>query len=357
MNNLAHSAKTPGSLTAREVSSTTTRSRRIWKGFKRVLKGLGLALIVLIIFGLVAQTIATEADKRNFPPPGQLVDVGGYRLHLMVNGQEHAGPTVILDAGLGIPAIYLSRLQAEIAPFARVVMYDRPGTGWSDDAPADQARDALSTARALHTALVNASIPGPYVVVGHSTGGLNMLVFAHEFPTETAGVVLVDSSHPEQFQRYGPDHAGDKDLTLMMARGMSLVSRLGILRLSNAADLFEAHDLTTREQAELQMFYATPRLWDGVLAEMEAWQSSSIAQVKQAQLGDMPLLVLTASETAKAIPLQVQLHDELAALSTNSAHHVIDGATHGGMTHEHASEIAAAVQDVLDAASSHLALK
>jgi pimeloyl-ACP methyl ester carboxylesterase len=333
------------------------RPRRIGTWIKRVLKGLSLTFLALIVFGAVAQAIATEADRRNFPPPGQLIDVGGYRLHLMVAGQDHTGPTVVLDAGLGIPAVYLSRLQAEIAPFARVVTYDRPGNGWSDDAPAGQPRDALNTAHALHSALINANIPGPYVVVGHSMGGLNVLAFAHEYASETAGVVLVDSSHPEQFQRYGPERAGDKDLTLWMARGLGLVSRFGVVRLINGVDMFEAHDLTPRAQAELQMLFASPRLWDGVLAEMDAWQTSSSAQVMQARLGDIPLLVLTAGETARLIPMQVELHAELAAYSTKSTQRVIDGATHGGMAHEHAPEVAAAVRAMLQAAATGVALK
>jgi pimeloyl-ACP methyl ester carboxylesterase len=96
----------------------------------------------------------------------------------MVAGLDHPGPTVILDTGLGLPMVYLTRLQEQVAAFAREAAYDRPGIGWSDSPPSGQPHDALTTANALQAALTQAGIAGPYVLVGHSAGGLNMLVFA-----------------------------------------------------------------------------------------------------------------------------------------------------------------------------------
>jgi pimeloyl-ACP methyl ester carboxylesterase len=335
-----------------QANKQTTQINHKKGSFTSGLKWAGIVLGSLAVLGAIYQEYATKTDLRSYPPPGRLVDVGGYHIHLLAMGQEHSGPTVILDAGLGIPAVYMSRLQAEIASFARVVTYDRPGSGWSDDPPAGQSRDAANTARALHMALTNAAIPGPYVLVGHSMGGLNVLVFGGAYRDEVAGMVLVDSSHPEQFQRYGPDHAKEKENTLWLARGMSLAAHLGILRLVNGVATFQAQSLAPREQAELQMFFASPRLWDSVIAEMNAWQSSSIGEVKQVQLGDMPLVVITAGETAKSIPIQVQLHDELARYSTNSARRQVEGASHGNIVILYTAELTAAIQEVIKAAET-----
>src|SRR5262245_28619253 len=115
----------PNPKTARRQSIQPRFARGVW--FKRGLVGLS----VMLAAGAISQAVATARDRRKFPPPGQLVDVGGYRLHLHPAGGVNSRPTVILDAGLGMPSSYLALLQNDLAPLARVVTYDRAGIGWS----------------------------------------------------------------------------------------------------------------------------------------------------------------------------------------------------------------------------------
>ena len=130
----------------------------VWAG--RVLRGL-LALIVgLAAIGATYQTIATALDRRAYPPPGQLVDVGSYRIHLASSGANNGNPTVILLACGGCTSANWGWVRPEVAMFTRVIAYDRAGFGWSDPGP--EPRDALHNARELHTALAKAGIPGPY---------------------------------------------------------------------------------------------------------------------------------------------------------------------------------------------------
>lgn len=119
-----------------------------------------------------------------------LVDAGGRRLHLNVMGEDKDGPTVILEAG-GMSSQW-AWIQPEIAEFARVVSYDRAGLGWSE-----QPHDARHISQQLHTALEEAGIGGPYVLVGHSMGGVYARQFAGDYPDEVAGMVLLDSSYPD----------------------------------------------------------------------------------------------------------------------------------------------------------------
>ncbi|HKP53758.1 MAG TPA: alpha/beta fold hydrolase [Chloroflexia bacterium] len=133
------------------------------------------------------------------PVPSEgLVDVGGYKLYYSCSGQ--GSPTVIMDAGLGETSSTWSRVQPEVAKFTRVCIYDRAGLARSERGPAP--RTAMQIARELHALLMNAKIGGPYVVVGHSQGGLNMLMFAELYKNDVAGIVSVDGAPPDIGARY-----------------------------------------------------------------------------------------------------------------------------------------------------------
>jgi pimeloyl-ACP methyl ester carboxylesterase len=126
-----------------------------------------------------------------------MVEVNGHRMHLDCRGE--GSPTVVLDAGLGDSASTWSLVQPEVAKYTRVCSYDRPGLGWSESA--SEPRDTRHVATQLHDLLVQAHIPGPYLLVGHSFGGYNQLVFQSLYPDQVVGIVLVDSSHPDQGNR------------------------------------------------------------------------------------------------------------------------------------------------------------
>jgi pimeloyl-ACP methyl ester carboxylesterase len=136
----------------------------------------------------------------------RLIDVGGYRLHFKCSGE--GGPTVILEAGLGGSAEGWVKVMPEVAKFTRVCAYDRPSEGKSDPAPRRltrigsrtyiELRNGADVVRDLHTLLSNAHEAGPYVMVGHSLGGLYVILFASAYPSSVAGMVLEDSSHPDQ---------------------------------------------------------------------------------------------------------------------------------------------------------------
>jgi pimeloyl-ACP methyl ester carboxylesterase len=151
-----------------------------------------LAFASLATIGFVYEHRAEKRDRDLYPQPGKLVDVGGYRLHLHCVGR---GPTVVLEYGHQGNYTDWFRVQPQIAEFARVCVYDRGGYGWSDPSPKPRVPTVM--AEELHTLLHVAGEAPPYVLVGHSFGGLNALAFAHKFPDEVAAVVLVDASLPE----------------------------------------------------------------------------------------------------------------------------------------------------------------
>jgi pimeloyl-ACP methyl ester carboxylesterase len=166
--------------------------------FLRVLRYLIAAelaiLIVMAGVGAVYQARSARHDLKTYQPPGRLIDVGGYRLHLYCTGE--GGPTVVLDFGLDGSYLDWYRVQPEVSKFVRVCSYDRAGYGWSDVGPRPRRPSIMSAE--LHQLLLNAGEKPPFILVGHSFGSFNALMYAHQYPSEVAGLVLVDGAHPDE---------------------------------------------------------------------------------------------------------------------------------------------------------------
>ena len=129
---------------------------------------------------------------------GRLVDVGGYKLHIHDTGS--GGPTVILDACLGGNHLYWGLVQPEVEKFTRVCSYDRAGLGLSDESSLERTSENI--AKELHTLLHAGGVSGPYILVGHSSGGINMRMYANMYPEDVHGVILIDASHENQLETF-----------------------------------------------------------------------------------------------------------------------------------------------------------
>ncbi len=264
-----------------------------WNWTKWVGLGLAGTLATLAISGALYQVVSTKIDAKKYPPIGKLVDVGGYNMHLYTTGT--GGPTVVLDAGLGCNALGWSLVQPEIAKFTRVTSFDRPGNGWSDESPLERTSQNIVTE--LHTALCKANIPGPYILVGHSFGGLDMRLFASLHPDKVLGVVLVDSAHEDQYEKIPRPQLHP---TMMM-----LATHLGIIRLFTHTAMYKKGVVAAfPEQVQKQLLaqLRTTKFMRTVLQESSHFKTSC-DQLKAAggHLGDKLLIVISA---VKAISVE-----------------------------------------------------
>ena len=306
-------------------------------------------LFIVSITGLIYQTAATEADKKNFPPPGNLIDVGGFKMHIYCAGV--GSPTVILETLSGGTSSYWGWVQPEVAKGTRVCVYDRAGRAWSEPDPEPQS--LARTVRNLHTLLTNANIEGPYVLVGHSIGGIYMRQFAADYPDEVAGVVLVDAANPYQFDRH-PEMQKENENYLRIAKYIPALARLGIGHLFFAlGGEIDFSDMKEPEKSEIKAAWSSSEYFESQYAETLAGRNIFADGQKLGKLGDLPLIVLTQGIDATSSDW-IELQNELAGLSTNSLHLRVDGSTHASLAFnpEHAQAVSDAIMKVVEVVRS-----
>lgn len=334
--------------------TTPSLLNRIVRIFVWLLTG----IFLLAALGAIYQALAAKLDQQNYPAPGQLVDIGGYRLHIYCTGENIAGnPTVILEQGLGGISTAWVRVQTEIAQTTRVCAYDRAGMGWSDPGPAP--RDAEHIATELHRLLHNAGVPGPYILVGWSFGGLYVRMYAGQYPDEVAGMVLLDSSHPDQWSSTAAGEA-QYETNARVYRIAPWLARMGVMRVMG--HLQPNSGLPIPQSEILKAAFAATKDWDTQSAEFLASPSTDDQVRRLGPVGNMPLFVLTATEHGTP-PNQEQLwqdwQKQLALLSTDSVHQIVTGADHAAFWRdpEVAKISAQAVLRVVDAAYTGQQLK
>ena len=305
-----------------------------------VIGAMGLAGV-----GGAYQTVGT-AMAPSSSVPGRLVDVGGHRLHLSCSGT--GSPTVVVEAGGGAMAANLGWVTQAVERDATICVYDRAGRGWSEDA--DGPHDALAISTDLHTLLHRAGVMGPYVMAGHSFGGLYALTFAASHPDEVAGLVLIDSTSPHYGDGVGaarrPAATDSPDVISRVAALTSSVARLGVGRLYST---IAVSDLPPRELQQLRASTATAATLRSTIEEYARANTSMDEAASLRDFGDKPLMVLSAGVGSAADWPQKQAR--LAALSTDSVHRVVDGATHEALVGDptHAATTSRAILEVVSA--------
>jgi len=321
------------------------KTKRLLNGLKRFFMGLLVLIFVLSITGMIYQTSATETDKKNFPPPGNLIDVGGFKMHIDCTGE--GSPTVILESMSGGGSPYWGWVQPEIAKVTRVCVYDRAGFYWSESDPEPQS--LARTVRNLHTLLVNANIEGPYVLVGHSIGGLYARQFAAEYPEQVAGLVLLDAGDPQQFKQY-PDLFTEGDGFLQIIPVLETLNNVGVSHLFFAfGGEMDFSTLSEPQKSQVKAFWAASRYYDALAVELRASHNIWTDALELGGVGDLPLMVI--SRSANLDHDWVKYQDGLAALSANSQHITVEGSDHGGLVFnpDYAAQVSEGIVQVIDA--------
>lgn len=301
-----------------------------------------LAVYAACAIGAGSQAVRDARDRRQ-PAPGQLIDVGGYRLHLECAGS--GAPAVILESGLGETADYWAWIVAAVAPDTTVCAYDRAGRGWSD--PAGAPQDGVAVARELRTLLDRGGVRGPLVLVGHSSGAQYVRIFAGRYPEQVAGMVLLDGQPAEALESL-PSYPAFYNL---LRRALALLPSLARFGVAQLVDPAGYDGLPVAALDRLHLTHRSARLYRSLRDEVLELPTS-LAQARSFQsLGDRPLIVVTATRGAMTgwLPLQ----EAMAALSTNSRHEAVPYEHAELVTNEIAAQASSrAIRDVVGAVRS-----
>jgi pimeloyl-ACP methyl ester carboxylesterase len=289
----------------------------LWTG--RILIGLLALIILLAVSGAGYEAIMSAGDAKRYPPPGQLVDVGGHRLHLYCVGQ--GSPTVVLDAGLGAFSLDWGAVQPQIATSTRVCAYDRAGLGWSDPGP--RPRSPQQFADELHALLTNAGIQGPYVLVAHSISGKTARLFASQHPNEVAGMVLIDARHESVDDHSTPEQVAGEDAQQQRFQDMiKWMARFGLVRLLWAPAwprmLPGSGNLAPETRTVIGVLQARQRQIENALAEGRGRMDSNSLLRAARPLGDTPLIVLASAQSIDHLPFWKEAQQIMTELSSNS---------------------------------------
>lgn len=340
-------------------AQTISAGRRFvrWGGW--IVVGLLGVMVLLLVGVLVGGAIARYRIRSLFPPPGQMVDVGGYRLHIDCRGE--GSPTVVLLSGAGVPSSYWWLVQTELAKANRVCAYDRAGYAWSDTGTDDMS--PRGQVQDLKLLLEGAGIEPPYVLVGHSYGGYIARLYTQTHPGEVIGLVMVDAAHEEQYGRYpepirqsgqrmftGPDSPIGRLAFYLLGSLQAMLPGVDPRAAHLPADV--AAQVTAMSKLHPLILYTVK----AEVSEMVAGLSPSVAD-----LGDLPMVVIThdipipaagqTEETNAAYErVGLEMQRELAALSSRGRQIIAEGATHDDIPLLRADLVIDSVRDVISEA-------
>lgn len=326
--------------------------RRIKPWLRRFTSLVVTLVVVAIIIGFTYERVSRMRAAEAHPPPGVLVRVGAANMHLNCVGE--GTPVVVLETGLSpFGSLDWYAIQPEVARFTTVCSYDRAGLLWSENRGVQRSGELM--VGELHDLLRAADVPSPYVMVGHSIGGLLTRMYHNQFPNEISGFVFVDSTHPDVTERFGGAGGGRRPPPVPLWL-MPVLSETGLLRIISSS-----WQSPGPSQAVEPLRALFPQRAVGWYAEqaapLETMRQSKEIDGAIGSLGPRPVVVLSrgtfASDETRNIWMQMQ--QELNSLSTNSDHRIVEGAGHS-IHFDDPDAVITAIKDVVIAARSVAAI-
>lgn len=337
---------------------------KIFRVFRRwtlhFVVGSSVLLIALAMGGAVYQHFATRADFEGIHLPGRMVVIEGHQFHIYCTGD---GPlTVILESGAGAASLAWAWIQPEVAKSSRVCSYDRAGYGWSS--PTDVPMDAINTSQQLHSVLMAANIPGPYILVGHSIGGAYVRMFAANYPRDVAGVVLIDATNPSILETYAEiDLPKVEDWTPPLVRILPYLASVGAMRAAIGLGFFNlAAGLPPDAEATANAFLSQPNHIKNTIWEY-SFLSETLKQIRSLKpQTDLPVAIVVAEKIIgideKSASEYIRWHQNQQRnwlkMSDRSSFQIVEGADHVSLVTNklHAHEVANIILEMLETVRS-----
>ena len=321
-----------------------------------------------MVAGLVCESVASRRGARRHPPPGELIDADGERLHVVCAGAGR--PVVLFEAGIAASSLSWTRVQPEVARFARACAYDRAGLGWSD--PATNARRVDRMIAELRSVAAHVAPSQPVVLVGHSFGVFLALVYAMRYPADVAGLVLLDP--PTEWQNVTATQARVLWGGIQLSRFGGLLARVGIVRASLAlltggapgvARTFlrvfgpaatrtvehlvgEVRKLPPDVHPVVQTLWCQPKCFRGMAQHLAALREAGNAAAAVTALPDLPLVVVSARDQ----PAHILAAHQALALQSRHGRHVVATKSGHWMLFDEPELVVESVRNVVDLAAT-----
>ncbi len=314
--------------------------------------------------------LALKVFDKDVLPPGKMIDVGGYRLHINCIGPENNLPTVVIESGSGMASPLYYWIQKGVSETTRVCAYDRAGLGWSDES--GLPRDAKTVNEALHILLNKANIKKPFVFAGHSIAGLYNRDYIERYPGEVIGLALLDPSHPDQGKAMNLDNEKLYPGLKKQVSTLQNMINLGLVELYDPTAQGRDYELTleypVESQEQLKFLRHRTETYDGWLAEFRDFEKAARQAGRNMTLGDMPLVIISAGkeQSAEDWPEEIdskeitrilmELHSKLVALSSNGTRAIVQPADHMSLilNKDYAEQTIPYIQNVVLQAASKM---
>ena len=333
------------------------------------------AVCAALLAGFLYQTLGVRADRKRFPAPGEFVQIGNRRVHLRDMGQGNL--TVILESGLMSTVLAWNDIQPELAKSTRVISYDRAGLGWSDGG--QEPRDASRLINELHALLAEKKIDPPYILVGHSFGGVTMPLFATSYANEVAGIVLIDPVAPTEWNPPSEKDRKRAEIGAKVCRRASYAAHFGVLRLivamiqlgakafanrmigtiskgapsdSNTTESPWFWNLPAAERAMAPVFWTQAKCCRAIGSQLGNL-AASCAQVLAAGPIEVPLVVISAANVS---PERLKGHRMVAERATKGRHIIAERSGHW-VTEDQPELVIQSILELVESAREQVAEK
>lgn len=332
-----------------EILKNNKKKNRFLSIMKRIFTGIAAVILLVLFIGFVYEKTASYSDQKKYKPVGKVVDVNGHNMHIFAKGQGKA--TVVFVSGWGIPCPYADfyPLYNEISKYTRIAVYDRPGYGWSDTA--NTPRDIDTITEELHELLHKSGEKGPYILVAHSLGSLEVIRFAQRYKDEVKGIVMIEGGNPDYYSKEDMTDCAGTNSTII-----SVLKQFGILRLmfnsSGFCDsVYSARNKFSLEPKELKVLDESMYLKNVVNKnksdEQKNIKTNAAKVVSKGKLSNIPLRILTSESEAAADTKWEKSQEAFKSWSSDSKQIVVSNANHN--IHQYAPEVVnREILDILD---------
>jgi pimeloyl-ACP methyl ester carboxylesterase len=310
-----------------------------------------LIIAILILCSTLLNFIMINKENGKYQAPGKLIEIDGHRMHIYAEGEGTT--TVVMTCGSGTPCAYTdySAIRPKISELARVCIYERPGYGWSEAAISPRSTEQII--EDLRELLIKANENPPYIFVAHSMGAMEALLYAHKYPDEVDGIVLIDGTSPYKHINYPQSSIPAVGIWMIKALSFTGVLRL-ITELNIIPMLSERLRYMPRDKRNIEKAMIYKNIMnDMVIKEGITLEDSAKSMESDLDLGDIPIIVVTAGKSLKWLSGWRESQDSLLKLSRNSKQIIINDAFHVSIHLKHGEEIAGQIKELVESVQNN----